>query len=117
MPVEAMQEFSCTSPPDNTFHFTWAVNGSVERGQFENIVVGAEDRLTDGSLQSNLTFTAKSGANNTKIHCIVTHLSAEPSSFVSVNITVIIQGIHTYILSVRFMQYNTQDIKIMCSSK
>ena len=97
MPVEAMQEFSCTSPPEDSFHFTWAVNGSVESGQFENIVVGDDARLADGSLQSNLTFTAKSGANNTNIHCVVTHLSTEPSSFVSVDITVIFQGIHIYI--------------------
>ena len=95
MPTDATHEFSCTSPPGDSDAITWLINKSVEFNHFENIVIGHQVQLTDGSRQSILTFTATAGANNTNIRCVVTNVIVL-SSHLLINRTIVIQGTHTY---------------------
>lgn len=85
------REVSCTSPPGPGYGIVWLVNGtSAASNQLHYIALGEEVQLGHGGIQTNITFTADTRANNTHLRCIVSDFWGQ--SYISIDVNLILQG-------------------------
>ena len=74
VPLHAERQFYCVTP-DNTYSYTWKVNGTVvnSNSTFPDVVYITSQTLSNGSTQGSLIFIAYANVNNTDIECFVSN--------------------------------------------
>ena len=70
LPLHTQTQFQCMTP-DETYDNKWNVNETMvtSNSTFPGVVGITSRRLSNGSTQGSLTFTAYTQANNTIIRC------------------------------------------------
>ena len=92
LPEGKIHNILCTAPAEDHYDINWGTNHEGEAGNEGVFTVGEEKTVSDGMKGRQVTFTATSLVNNTRLTCVVINFNQPSSSPEPLKFNIIIQG-------------------------